>query len=117
MSSSKRLTKRVPARFLDLTSRLRGIYERVARRLHLDPSYVSRVARGERRSEAVKAALRERNAKSLGRKADRRAEGQKLSSESDLLNYVGSRDENGRRNELPGIGLQYRVVTWPILTQ
>jgi hypothetical protein len=66
MSSSKRLTKRVPARFLDLTSRLRGIYERVARRLHLDPSYVSRVARGERRSEAVKAALRKEMRKVLG---------------------------------------------------
>lgn len=42
----------------DLASLLRGMYGRVARQLHLDPSYVSRVARGERRSELVKAALR-----------------------------------------------------------
>jgi hypothetical protein len=54
-----RRTKPAPASFLDLTSRLRGIYERVARRLRLDPSYVSRVARGERRSKAVKVALRQ----------------------------------------------------------
>jgi len=34
-----------------------GIYSRVARKLGTDPSYVSRVARGERRSEKVEAAL------------------------------------------------------------
>lgn len=34
-----------------------GMYSRVARQLHLDRSYVSRVARGERRSEAVEHAL------------------------------------------------------------
>lgn len=36
----------------------RGIYSRVARRLGVDRSYVSRVARGERRSEEVEKALR-----------------------------------------------------------
>ncbi len=35
----------------------RGIYSRVARQLKIDPSYVSRVARGERRSDKVEAAL------------------------------------------------------------
>lgn len=59
MPTRIRLTKPAPAPALDLTSRLRGIYERVARHLRLDPSYVSRVARGERRSEVVKAALRQ----------------------------------------------------------
>jgi CheY-like chemotaxis protein len=36
----------------------RGIYSRVARRLGVDRSYVSRVARGERRSKEIEAALR-----------------------------------------------------------
>jgi hypothetical protein len=34
-----------------------GLYSRVARRLRLNPSYVSRVARGERSSEVVEKAL------------------------------------------------------------
>jgi hypothetical protein len=38
---------------VDLTSLVGGLYSRVARRLRLDPSYVSRVARGERRSKLV----------------------------------------------------------------
>ena len=41
----------------DLASRLRGLYGRVARRLGVDPSYVSRVARGERHSRSVSKAL------------------------------------------------------------
>src|SRR5271169_2272353 len=35
----------------------RGLYQRVAAKLGVDPSYVSRVARGERQSAAVVAAL------------------------------------------------------------
>src|SRR5690242_8818164 len=42
-----------------LPSLCRGIYNRVAQKLGCDPSYVSRVARGERRSEAISEALRE----------------------------------------------------------
>jgi hypothetical protein len=42
----------------DLASLLRGLYGRVASRLGLDPSYVSRVARGDRQSELVEGALR-----------------------------------------------------------
>jgi hypothetical protein len=42
---------------LNRLSLYRGIYSRVARKLGTDPSYVSRVARGERRSEKVEAAL------------------------------------------------------------
>jgi len=34
-----------------------GLYSRVARQLQVDRSYVSRVARGERRSEPVESAL------------------------------------------------------------
>ncbi|HXN50558.1 MAG TPA: hypothetical protein VN943_01385 [Candidatus Acidoferrum sp.] len=40
-----------------LPSLCRGIYNRVAQKLGCDPSYVSRVARGERKSEAVSEAL------------------------------------------------------------
>jgi hypothetical protein len=36
----------------------RGLYVRIARRLKIDPSYVSRVARGERHSKAVETAIR-----------------------------------------------------------
>jgi len=42
----------------DLASLIRGLYGRVARKLGVDPSYVSRVARSERQSEAVDAELR-----------------------------------------------------------
>jgi len=41
-----------------LPSLCRGIYNRVAQKLGRDPSYVSRVARGERKSEAISDALR-----------------------------------------------------------
>ncbi len=34
-----------------------GLYSRVARRLNISPSFVSRVARGERQSPAVEQAL------------------------------------------------------------
>lgn len=36
---------------------MRGLYARVARKLKVDPSYVSRVARGERESAAIQTAL------------------------------------------------------------
>ncbi len=42
----------------DLASRLNGLYGRVAARLGVHPSYVSRVARGERYSRSVSNALR-----------------------------------------------------------
>jgi hypothetical protein len=35
----------------------RGLYVRIASKLHVDPSYVSRVARGERQSKAIERAL------------------------------------------------------------
>jgi len=41
----------------NLASFLRGLYGRVADRLRVDPSFVSRVARGERQSEEIEAAL------------------------------------------------------------
>lgn len=39
-------------------ARYRGLYSRVAKQLGVDRSYVSRVARGERRSQRVEDALR-----------------------------------------------------------
>jgi hypothetical protein len=42
----------------NLASLIRGLYGRVARRLDVDPSYVSRVARGERRSQVVERELK-----------------------------------------------------------
>jgi hypothetical protein len=41
-----------------LPSMCRGLYHRVAEKVGCDPSYVSRVARGERTSRAVSEALR-----------------------------------------------------------
>jgi len=41
-----------------LPSLCRGIYNRVAQKMGCDPSYVSRVARGERNSKVVSEALR-----------------------------------------------------------
>lgn len=42
----------------NLASRLRGIYRRIAHQLKVDSSYVSRVARSQRRSRAIERALR-----------------------------------------------------------
>lgn len=69
-------------------SLFRGLYARVARDLRLDESYVSRVARGERRSEVAEVAIdREfnkvlalirngpvRSVKNQGRKCDKNAQ-------------------------------------------
>jgi hypothetical protein len=41
----------------NLASLIRGLYGRVARQLKVDPSYVSRVARGERRSDIIETSL------------------------------------------------------------
>jgi hypothetical protein len=48
-----------PKELAPLVSLFRGLYTRVAQKLGVDTSYVSRVARGERKSEAVTAALSE----------------------------------------------------------
>lgn len=46
-----------PAAPTNLASLIRGLYGRVARNLKVDPSYVSRVARGERQSDVIEASL------------------------------------------------------------
>lgn len=60
--------RRVSTPPYNLASLLRGFYGRVARQMDLDPSYVSRVARGERQSEPIEAAL-EREMKRIVRLA------------------------------------------------
>ena len=54
MSSDKQNVSTTPH---NLASLIRGLYGRVARRLKVDPSYVSRVARGERRSSSIEETL------------------------------------------------------------
>ena len=46
-----------PATPLEWSRLFRGLYGRVARRVGVDVSYVSHVARGERRSERIERAL------------------------------------------------------------
>lgn len=54
MRTDDRIIRKAPP---NLASLIRGLYGRVARQLHLDPSYVSRVARRERQSKKVELAL------------------------------------------------------------
>jgi hypothetical protein len=54
MPRSKSVPKPAPT---NLASLIRGLYGRVARQLKVDPSYVSRVARGERQSHEIEASL------------------------------------------------------------
>ena len=54
MARVKVISKPAPT---NLASLIRGLYGRVARQLKVDPSYVSRVARGERQSDAIEASL------------------------------------------------------------
>jgi hypothetical protein len=54
MARAKSVHKPAPT---NLASLIRGLYGRVARQLKVDPSYVSRVARGERQSNVIEASL------------------------------------------------------------
>ena len=54
MSRDKSNSSTIP---YNLASLIRGLYGRVARQLKVDPSYVSRVARGERQSDDIEASL------------------------------------------------------------
>ena len=62
----------------NLASLIRGLYGRVARHLKVDPSYVSRVARGERQSDVIEASL-ERELKRI-------------------MSLVGTNNHNGRNH-------------------
>jgi hypothetical protein len=54
MARAKSIQKPTPT---NLASLIRGLYGRVARQLKVDPSYVSRVARGERQSDVIEGSL------------------------------------------------------------
>lgn len=54
MVRAKSVHKAAPT---NLASLIRGLYGRVARQLKVDPSYVSRVARGERQSDEIEVSL------------------------------------------------------------
>ena len=53
---ARQKNSRTPGR-KNIASLIRGLYSRVARELNVDPSYVSRVARQERRSATIEASL------------------------------------------------------------
>jgi transcriptional regulator with XRE-family HTH domain len=57
---------------LQFASEMRGLYKRVADKLGVDPSYVSRVSRGERRSPKIEVLLKHEVSKLL-KSASRRA--------------------------------------------
>ena len=54
MARAKVVLKPAPT---NLASLIRGLYGRVAKQLKVDPSYVSRVARGERQSDEIELSL------------------------------------------------------------
>ena len=54
MAHQKLVLKPAPT---NLASLIRGLYGRVAKQLKVDPSYVSRVARGERQSDEIEKSL------------------------------------------------------------
>jgi hypothetical protein len=74
----------------DLSPHLRGLYERVARQLGVDASYVSQVARGESQSALVENALRHELTQILerGAKAPYRHEVQFYSDDMVLLDRL-----------------------------
>jgi hypothetical protein len=53
LNANKELANRIP----EMVCLSRGLYARVARRMKCDVSYVSRIARGKRRSAKIEAAL------------------------------------------------------------
>jgi hypothetical protein len=69
----------------------RGLYVRIARKLGVDPSYVSRVARGHRRSSQVESALREAQEeinRQLGRRASTESRISRSASTARRLNML-----------------------------
>lgn len=63
MPATRKLRSQHPK---NLASLIRGLYGRVAHKLKVDPSYVSRVARGERRSGEVELALEDELRRIMG---------------------------------------------------
>ena len=81
----------------------RGIYRRVAKRLDVDPSYVSRVARGERRAAFVTEPLE---------KEIRRAMGKARDNYLSAIQYVGwGREGNGSLSRTDTGQLRYHPLS------
>jgi hypothetical protein len=53
------MTQQSQSRVADMISDFKGLYARVARKLNVSASFVSRVANGSRTSHAIETALRE----------------------------------------------------------
>jgi DNA-binding transcriptional regulator YdaS (Cro superfamily) len=98
--------KSVDLQTKNLASIFRGLYFRVASRLGVDPSYVSRVARGERKSEAVEAALESETRKIVNQFA------KKLKG-----NHNGTRRGSKNGNGSPQIGVNRRRIKTSRLSQ
>jgi transcriptional regulator with XRE-family HTH domain len=71
----------------DLASRVRGLYRRIAQKLGVDPSYVSRIARGERRSTLVESTLRRELQKIV---------------QADIKSHVGNVHKSSRKSASKG---------------
>ena len=81
----------------NLASIFRGLYVRVASRLWVDPSYVSRVARGERKSEAVEAALERETRKIISQIASKAKVNHNGSGRGSAHHYGPGRAQETRR--------------------
>ena len=80
----------------NLASIFRGLYVRVAARTGVDPSYVSRVARGERKSEEVEAVLEQETRKILSQ-FSKKPNGNHNGSRRGSVNRNGSRRNSESR--------------------
>jgi hypothetical protein len=86
----------------NLASIFRGLYVRVASRLGVDPSYVSRVARGERKSEEVEAVLEQETRKIISQ-LSKKMNGNHNGSRRGSANHNGSRRISGNRRSVRAI--------------
>jgi hypothetical protein len=87
-----------------LTRHLKGLYERVARRLGVDPSYVIGVAHGEFYSEPVEEALEDELSRLLERVNNRHGLAQKASSKKSYKDQeYKRRAERNRKKRMVSI--------------
>jgi hypothetical protein len=80
-----------------LPSLFRGLYSRVAEKLDIDPSYVSRVARGERNSDTIEEALAT-EIRRISKLASRNGHLGRLASGNGHLGRLASKN-SGRRGK------------------
>jgi hypothetical protein len=92
---------------LHFASLFRGFYGRVARQLGLDPSYVSRVARGERQSDTIEAAL-EREMKRIIRLAGNHRNGAGVNHNH--ANHNGAGANHSHAGKKQGAKKRKRVI-------